>query len=113
MRNNTADTVSIKMQNKGKIKRHNPQRTCIGCREEKDKSELLRLTAGDNGAVIPDESKRAQGRGAYICKKTECLEKAIKTKAFDRALKLSSGKNDFEKLREYFEVNFGEERKAD
>ena len=101
------------MQNNGKIKKHIPQRTCIGCREEKDKSELLRLTAGSDGSVTPDERMRAQGRGAYICKNVGCLEKAIKTKAIDRALKLSSGKVDCERLIEYFKVNFGEERKAD
>ena len=40
----------------------------------------------------------ANGRGAYICKDTECLKKAIKTKAFNRAFKVEVSDEVYEKL---------------
>ena len=57
-----------------------PQRTCIGCREKKDKKELIRIVKDKEGNITLDRTGRANGRGAYICDNIQCLEKAIKTK---------------------------------
>jgi predicted RNA-binding protein YlxR (DUF448 family) len=62
-----------------------PIRMCIACREGKPKKELVRVVVSENG-LCADETGRAQGRGAYLCPDIECLDKARKTKAFDRAL---------------------------
>lgn len=62
-----------------------PVRMCIACREGKPKKELVRVVA-DEGVLFPDETGKAHGRGAYICPQVECLEKAKKTKAFERTL---------------------------
>lgn len=62
-----------------------PVRMCIACREGSPKKELVRVIASENG-LMPDETGKAHGRGAYLCAKVECLEKARKIRAFDRAL---------------------------
>lgn len=58
---------------------------CIACREGRVKKELVRVVATEQG-LIPDETGKAHGRGAYICPDVACLDKAQKTKAFDRTL---------------------------
>ncbi len=62
-----------------------PVRMCIACREGKPKKELIRIVASENG-IVPDETGKAHGRGAYICPDVMCLDKAKKMKAFERAL---------------------------
>jgi predicted RNA-binding protein YlxR (DUF448 family) len=66
-------------------------RTCIGCRQRAAKSELLRVVASDRGPgreVLPDPAGRAPGRGAHLHPTTECLELAVRRRAFPRALKV-------------------------
>lgn len=65
----------------------NPQRTCLGCRTEKDKSELIRIVRTPEGEIKVDPQGRMNGRGAYICPDPECLSAAIKRGAIARALK--------------------------
>ena len=65
-----------------------PQRTCLGCREVRNKNELVRIVRTPEGEVIVDAKGRANGRGAYICSNAECLRKAVRTKALERALKI-------------------------
>ena len=62
-----------------------PVRMCVACREGRPKKELVRVVATEQG-LIPDETGKAHGRGAYICPDVACLDKAQKTKAFDRML---------------------------
>ena len=62
-----------------------PMRQCLGCREMKPKKELIRVVKNSEGAVSLDFGGKAPGRGAYICPQKECLKKAIKSKALDRA----------------------------
>ena len=58
---------------------------CIACREGRPKKELVRVVATEQG-LIPDETGKAHGRGAYICPEIACLDKAQKIKAFNRVL---------------------------
>lgn len=66
-----------------------PMRMCLGCREMKPKRSLVRIACTklpDGGNEIKvDPTGRAPGRGAYICPSRECLEKAKKTRALERA----------------------------
>lgn len=55
-----------------------PIRMCIACRAGKDKDELIRLVRMSDGQIVPDRSGKAQGRGAYVCKNKECIQKAKK-----------------------------------
>lgn len=63
-----------------------PVRMCVACRQSKPKNELVRVVRTAEGEIALDATGRKPGRGAYICKSTECLKKAKKTKALDRAL---------------------------
>ena len=62
-----------------------PMRQCLGCREMFPKKELIRAVRSPDGAVTLDFKGKAPGRGAYVCRKTECLAKAKKSRAFERA----------------------------
>ena len=76
-----------------------PQRRCVGCREMKDKPQLVRIVLNaDNGPAI-DLSGKAQGRGAYICKNTGCLGKAQKSKGLERSLKSALPQEIYESLK--------------
>ena len=63
-----------------------PMRMCVGCREMKPKKELLRIVRTPEGAVCIDRTGKLSGRGAYICRSMECLQKARKTRVLERAL---------------------------
>ena len=61
-------------------------RRCIACRESKPQDELIRFTF-DGSDVIADKDGKRDGRGFYLCYSADCLETAIKRKAFNRACK--------------------------
>lgn len=75
-----------------------PQRKCIVCQDRDSKKELMRIVKNKEGEIFLDPSGRANGRGAYICKDPECLKKAIKTKALNRAFKVEVSDEVYEKL---------------
>ncbi|MGN0368545.1 MAG: RNase P modulator RnpM [Wujia sp.] len=64
-----------------------PQRQCVGCREMKQKTELVRVIRTPEAQICLDKTGRKNGRGAYICMSEECLKKAEKSKALERSLK--------------------------
>ncbi|WP_353423635.1 RNase P modulator RnpM [Christensenella massiliensis] len=53
-----------------------PVRMCIACRSGKLKGELIRLVRTKEGQLLVDRTGKAQGRGAYVCRNRECIEKA-------------------------------------
>lgn len=67
--------------------KHIPMRSCIVCRESKDKSELLRVVRRPDGTVVIDRTGREPGRGAYVCRHGDCMDTAVKKRAFNRAFK--------------------------
>lgn len=75
------------------------QRTCIGCNIKKDKEEFIRIVKNKEGSIEIDELKKMQGRGAYICKDINCLEKAIKKRKLERSFSSKVEENIYEKLR--------------
>ena len=62
-----------------------PQRQCLGCREMKNKKELIRVVRSPEGEISLDFKGKAPGRGAYVCPEAACLLKARKSKALERA----------------------------
>lgn len=62
-----------------------PQRQCVGCREMKEKKALIRVVKSPEGEISLDEKGRKPGRGAYVCPNVECLRKARKSRALERA----------------------------
>lgn len=82
-----------------------PLRMCLGCQEMKNKKELLRIVKNQNGEISIDFNGKAHGRGAYICKNTECLEKAIKSKRIEKNLETSIPQEIYNKLMEELKNN--------
>ena len=66
-----------------------PMRMCAGCRERAPKKELIRVVRTPAGELILDARDKAPGRGAYICRKPECLRKARKSRALERMLEIA------------------------
>ena len=64
-----------------------PLRQCVGCREMKPKTELVRIIKTPEDEICLDKTGRKNGRGAYICLNQDCLEKEKRTKALERSLK--------------------------
>lgn len=72
-----------------------PQRKCMGCGEMKPKKELVRVVktkTGEDAAgnetyeISLDLTGKKAGRGAYVCRSSECLKAARKAKRFERSL---------------------------
>lgn len=76
-----------------------PQRTCIGCKEKKEKRELIRIVKDKEGNITIDRTGKQPGRGAYICDDITCLEKAIKNKALERSFEMKLNEEIYENLR--------------
>ena len=76
-----------------------PQRTCMGCNEKKDKKDLIRIVKNKNGEISIDRTGKQEGRGAYLCDNIECLEKAIKTKRIEKVFEQKISNEIYEKLR--------------
>ncbi|OFW80804.1 MAG: nucleic acid-binding protein [Alicyclobacillus sp. RIFOXYA1_FULL_53_8] len=66
-----------------------PLRKCVGCQEMYPKRELVRMVLTPEGELRLDLTGKQNGRGAYLCKKQECLRTARKRKSLERALKTS------------------------
>lgn len=66
-----------------------PQRLCVVCHSVGAKRELLRIVRSPDGEVSIDPTGKKPGRGMYVCKTQECLEKAIKEKKLEKALRVS------------------------
>lgn len=75
-----------------------PMRMCVGCREMKPKAQLLRVVKPAEGDARIDTTGKAPGRGAYVCGQIECLRRAIKSRALDRALDTKIEDAVFEQL---------------
>jgi len=64
-----------------------PQRTCVACRQVKTKRELIRLVHTKRDDIEIDTTGKMDGRGAYLCPKRACLEKALQGKQLEHVLK--------------------------
>ena len=62
-----------------------PQRQCVGCREMKNKRDLIRVVRSPEGEVSLDFKGKKPGRGAYVCPSGECLKRARKSRALERS----------------------------
>ena len=75
-----------------------PQRQCMGCRERLEKRQLIRVVRTPEGNVQLDFSGKLNGRGAYICPKSECLKKARKARSLDRSLEVTIPEEVYDRL---------------
>ncbi len=84
-----------------------PLRQCLGCREMKPKKELMRVVRSPEGEVSLDFKGKSPGRGAYVCGNAECLNKAVKSRALERALGVEIPETIYEALNERTEETNG------
>ena len=75
----------------------------MGCRERKNKRELLRVVRCTDGSVRLDFSGKLSGRGAYVCPNPECLKKAVRSKALDRSLEVTIPEEVYRQLEKEME----------
>ncbi len=76
-----------------------PQRSCVVCREKSNKPALNRIVMTEEGIVV-DRSGKLRGRGAYLCHKPACWQRAINTDILEKALRVSFTQADRERLRQ-------------
>ena len=86
---------------KGKTKL--PVRQCTGCREMKNKKEMIRVIRTEDGSIMLDATGKKNGRGAYLCRDRECLQKAIRSHGLERSLKCPVPPEVYEELKKEFE----------
>ena len=80
-----------------------PMRSCVVTREKLPKGELLRIVKTTDGSVVADISGKINGRGAYIKKDIEVLDKAMKSKILERQLETTISLDVYEEIRKIIE----------
>nr|MBP3598286.1 YlxR family protein [Eubacterium sp.] len=75
-----------------------PMRQCIGCRESKEKKQLIRVVKTEEEILEIDRTGKKNGRGAYLCDNMECLKKARKSNGLSRAFKMNVADNIYDDL---------------
>ena len=81
-----------------------PMRQCVGCREMKPKKELVRVVKSPEGVISMDLKGKSPGRGAYVCPQETCLQRAIKSKALERAFSTAIPQEVYDRLTEEMEA---------
>lgn len=75
-----------------------PERTCIVCRTKQPKNNLTRIVLDKTGKINVETGSKLEGRGAYICKAQECVDKLIKTRALNRTFKKNFSEQEYNNL---------------
>lgn len=83
-----------------------PVRMCSGCGQHIPKKELIRVVRSPEGELSVDLTGKKSGRGAYLCRKVECLRKARKTRRLERSLTCQIPDEVYQRLEE--ELSCGE-----
>ena len=78
---------------------HIPLRRCMACNTQREKKDLIRIVRLPNGQTVIDDTHKQNGRGAYMCKQEECLNKLIKSKRIDRVLNVNVDDAIYEEIR--------------
>ncbi len=79
-------------------RRHVPLRSCVVCGTRAAKRELLRIVATPQGTVQVDTTGRLAGRGTYICKDRNCIQKGLKRGRLEHALRTKIKDEDWSSL---------------
>ncbi|MBQ9715316.1 MAG: YlxR family protein [Clostridia bacterium] len=75
-----------------------PMRMCLSCREMTPKKQLLRIVKNAEGDIFVDDTFKANGRGAYLCKSKECIQKCIKQKMLNKQFECAVDAGVYEAL---------------
>ena len=76
-----------------------PLRMCVVCKQSKPKKDCIRVVKNNDGYVV-DATGKINGRGAYVCKDGACIDKCIKTHAFNRSFKHNIGEDIYINIKE-------------
>ncbi len=90
-------------------KRKIPLRRCVSCGESKPKKELIRVVRNTDDEIEIDMTGKINGRGAYVCRKTECIELAGKSKKLSKSLEKEVPEEIFQELFNLAQTNKEEE----
>lgn len=82
-----------------------PMRKCIGCMESFPKKELVRIVKNKENEIKLDLVGKLNGRGTYICKKSECFEKAIKSKRLAKSVEMEIPDEVYEQIKSEISKN--------
>ena len=82
-----------------------PMRMCVGCREMKEKRSLMRIVKSGEGVISFDRVGKAPGRGAYVCRSKECLDRAVRQRQLERALETKIDEQVFAQLMEEIDAD--------
>ena len=82
-----------------------PMRICIGCREKKPKRELIRILKTPEGEIKLDLTGKLNGRGAYVCRSTDCLKKIRKSNGLSHAFGMKVEAEIYDRLQRELESN--------
>ena len=83
------------------MEKKGPMRTCIACRQEKPKRELIRVVKF-NDQINLDLTGKQNGRGAYVCNDKECIQNLKKKKLLNRAFSCNVEDAVYDKIMEDF-----------
>lgn len=83
--------------------KHVPLRTCVACRTTGAKRGLVRIVRTPEGSVEVDLTGKAAGRGAYLCRRRQCWQEALKRDSLARALRVKLWDTDRDKLKAFAE----------
>ena len=75
-----------------------PMRMCLGCNEMKPKKEMIRDVKSPEGEISLDFTGKKSGRGAYICKSTECFQSARKARRFEKSFSCKIANDVYEEM---------------
>lgn len=81
------------------VKKKVPQRQCVGCKELKNKKDMIRILKTSDEEFVIDITGKKNGRGAYICQSEACLDKAITNKGLERSFKTVIPSEIYESLK--------------
>ena len=82
-----------------------PMRQCVGCREMRQKKELVRVVKSPEGEVSLDLTGRKPGRGAYVCPRVDCLRLARKARRLEKAFSCPIPAEVYDRMEEEFEAS--------
>ena len=97
----TGPTPKTPSKRSGPRPKHVPQRTCVVCRETGAKRALTRIVRIGDGVIEVDLTGRKNGRGAYLCDKQVCWERAVTTPILAKALKTTPTQESLKQLKEF------------
>ena len=62
-----------------RVRSRRPERTCLGCMKRELKGLMTRITFAD-GVLILDTTSQRPGRGGYLHRETNCLERFVRSR---------------------------------